>query len=273
MNEIVLNNGITIPQLGLGVFRVKDGEEAYNAVRYALDAGYRHIDTAAAYKNEESVGRAIRDSGIAREDIFVTTKLWTDDVRAGRAKEAYKESLQKLGMNYVDLYLIHWPAVGYEKAWKDLEDMYLEGQMRAIGVSNFHAHHLADILPTARVIPAMDQVESSPSFTNSELLAHIRSLNIQPEAWSPFGGSLDKNVLKDENLLQLAAKYGKSTAQVVLRWHIQQGNVVIPKSIHKERIEENLQVFDFSLSDEDVALISSFNKDIRAGSNPDTFNF
>ena len=269
----ILNNGVEMPIFGLGVYKSADGEETYNAVRWALDAGYRHIDTAAMYGNEASVGRAIRDSGIAREDIFVTTKLWNTEIREHNEENALKASLEKLGMDYVDLYLIHWPVreeQGYIRAWKKLEQFNKQGLCRAIGVSNYNIHHLEDVLKVADIVPALDQVECHPYLAQKDLAAYCEKNNIALGPWSPLGRG---RLLDDPVLVALAEKYGKTTAQVVLRWDIQRGFVNIPKSVHKERIESNAQVFDFALTDEDMQLIYSLDKDLHFGSNPETFTF
>lgn len=274
MTELKLNNGVSIPQLGFGVFRAADGAETENAVRWALEAGCRHIDTARIYGNEASVGRAVRASGVKREEIFLTTKLWTKDVRAGRTREAFEESLTALGTDYVDLYLIHWPAEGFAEAWAEMEKLYAEGRVRAIGVSNFHQHHLEELARTAKVKPAVDQIESHPYLSNQPLIDFCRGQGMDVEVWSPLGGSLGKaNILKDETILALAQKYGKSPAQVTIRWHLQRGVIVMPKSTHRERIAANLDVFDFALSEEDMAAVSALDRGLRTGSDPDNFTF
>lgn len=272
MNTITLNNNTIIPQLGLGVYQTKDGQETVESVKWALEAGYRHIDTAKIYGNEKSVGQAILESNVAREDIFITTKLWNEDIRQGRAKEAFQESLNALGVDYVDLYLIHWPADGYEKAWSDMEDLYREGKIKAIGVSNFQKHHLEHLMETATVKPVVNQIESHPYFNNQELIDYCHLENIYVEVWSPLGGT-GGNVLEDETLFVLAEKYKKSPAQIVIRWDIQRGVIVIPKSVHKDRIEANLDVFDFELTKEDMDCIAKLNRNIRVGADPDDFDF
>lgn len=274
MTELKLNNGVAIPQLGFGVFRAADGAETENAVRWALEAGYRHIDTAKIYGNEASVGRAMRASGLKREEIFLTTKLWTTDVREGRTRAAFEESLDQLGTDYVDLYLIHWPAEGFAQAWAEMEKLYGEGKIRAIGVSNFHQHHLEELAKTATVKPAVNQIESHPYLTNQPLIDYCRGQGIDVEVWSPLGGSLGKaDILHDATILALAQKYGKSAAQIALRWHLQRGVIVMPKSVHRERIAANLDIFDFALSEEDMAAVSALNRDLRVGSHPDHFTF
>ena len=271
--RIQLNNGVQMPVLGLGVFLSKDGEETYNAVRWALEAGYRHIDTAAVYGNEESVGRAIRDSGIPREELFVTTKLWNTRIRAHEEEQAFAESLRKLQMDYVDLYLIHWPvreAQGYVRAWSKMEAFNKQGRARAIGVSNYHVHHLQDLLAVADVPPALNQVECHPELTQVELSDFCREKGIAFEPWSPLGRG---KLLENETLKDIAKAHGKTTAQVILRWGLQRGFVNIPKSVHKERIEQNAQLFDFALSQGEMERIFALNKNERVGSDPETFNF
>lgn len=268
-----LNDGREMPLFGLGVFRSKDGEETYNAVRYALDAGYRHIDTAAVYGNEASVGRAIHDSGIPREEIWITTKLWNDEIRAHNEEAALQASLKRLGTDYVDLYLIHWPVreeQGYLRAWKKMEDFRRRGLARSIGVSNYHIHHLEDVLREAEVVPAVDQVECHPELTQVELADFCAGKGIVFEPWSPLGAG---KLLEDPELLSIAASYGKTVAQVILRWGLQRGFICIPKSVHRERIESNAQVFDFELSAADMDRIFALNKNARVGSDPETFPF
>ena len=272
MNYIELNNGVKIPQLGLGVFRSPAGQDTRNAVKWALDSGYRHIDTAKIYENEADVGIAIEESGVKREDIFLTTKLWNDDIRAGRAEEAFYESLERLRTDYVDLYLIHWPADGFEQAWITMEKLYNEGRIKAIGLSNFHESHLEKIKKTATVKPVVNQIESHPYFNNQNLINLCLKQGIQVEVWSPLGGT-GGNVLQDKTINELAVKYGKSAAQIVIRWDIQRNVIVIPKSVHKERITANLDVFDFELSKEDMQTIDNLDRNLRVGADPDNFDF
>ena len=273
MQQITLNNGITIPQFGLGVFRTPDGEATKNSVKWALESGYRHLDTAMIYENEESVGEAMHESGIPREEIFLTTKLWNEDIRQGRAKEAFEESLKRLQTDYVDLYLIHWPAVGYEKAWAELEELYDAGRIRAIGVSNFQIHHLDTLKKTAKITPAVNQIESHPYFTNQELIEECRRRGIAVEVWSPLGGTGGNSVLQDPLLATLAQKYQKTPAQIILRWDIQRGVIVFPKSVHRERILANQEIVDFEITAEDMKKIDALNKNERVGADPDTFDF
>lgn len=272
MNYVQLNNGVNIPQLGLGVFRTEEGDQTRNAVRWALEAGYRHIDAAKIYGNEKSVGDGMRESGVARSEIFLTTKLWNEDIRQGRTKAAFEESLAALQTDYIDLYLIHWPADGYQRAWTEMEEIYAAGKIRAIGVSNFHKHHLERLEKSAKVLPAVNQIESHPYFSNQELIDLCQEKGMSVEVWSPLGGT-GGNLMEDPALRALAEKYGKTPAQIILRWDIQRNVIVIPKSTHQERIVSNQQIFDFALSEEDMALISGLNRGQRVGSNPDNFNF
>ena len=270
--SITLNNGTVIPQVGLGVFRVPDGETTVNAVTAALEAGYRHIDTARVYGNEASVGEGLRRSGVPREEVFITTKLWNDDIRAHRAKDAFNESLERLGVDYVDLYLIHWPVDGWQQAWSDLQDIYASGRAKAIGVSNLHQHHLNDLLAMGGVKPAVDQIESSPQFTNQELVDFVHGHHIDVEAWSPLGGT-GGDLLASPLLARIGEKYAKSAAQVAIRWHIQRGVIVLPKSVHADRIRQNIDVFDFELTADDMAAINTLSTGHRNSADPDNFDF
>lgn len=268
-----LNNGLNMPVLGLGVFRSKDGEETYNAVRWALEAGYRHIDTAAVYGNEASVGRAIADSGIPRDQLWITTKLWNTEIRNRNEEAAFAESLKKLGTDYVDLYLVHWPVReddGYLRVWAKMEQFYKEGRARSIGVSNYHVHHIESLLKIANVVPAVDQVECHPELTQVELADYCASKGIAFEPWSPLGAG---KLLSHPVLTEIAAAHGKTTAQVILRWGLQRGFICIPKSVHKERIQSNAQFFDFELSDDEMQRIFALNTNTRVGSDPETFTF
>lgn len=270
-STITLNNQVEIPQLGLGVFKSPPGEETYNAVRWALEAGYRHIDTAKIYGNEASVGKAIRDSGVVREDIFITTKLWNQDMREDRQEEAFHESLRFLGLEYVDLYLIHWPvAEKFVESWRLMEEFYKDGLTRAIGVSNFNPHHLDTLLETAQIVPALNQIELHPFLLQQDVTQYFRDRGIAIEAWSPLGRGrlLDSPVIKE-----IAARYDKTTAQVILRWHLQHGNIVIPKSIHKDRIISNADLYAFALTPEDMSAIDAMNQNLRFGSDPETFTY
>lgn len=264
MEWIQLENGVKMPKLGLGVWR--SGDRTEQSVLWALEAGYRHIDTAAMYGNEDAVGRAIKKSGISREDIFVTTKLWTDDVRRGRAREALMESLAWLGMDYVDLYLIHWPAEGYQKAWEDMTDLYHEGWCRAIGVANFEADHLDALQGVSDMKPLVDQFESHPGFANQAVLDAVLARHIVPVAYSPLGKG--KDLAGNAVLAALARKYGKTPAQIVLRWELQQGLVVIPKSSNRERIRENTGIFDFKLRRKDMEAMNAMDTGTRLSADP-----
>jgi diketogulonate reductase-like aldo/keto reductase len=255
MDYVTLNNGIKMPMEGFGVFQIEDAKVCEQAVSDALDAGYRLIDTAAAYFNEEAVGSAIRKSGISREELFITTKLWIQDAGYEKAKKAFQLSLDKLGLDYLDLYLIHQPFNDYYGAWRAMEELYEEGKIRAIGVSNFYPDRLADLCVNAKIIPAVNQVEIHPFFQQDEALKIMKEFGVQPQAWGPLAEG-KHGIFTNEILTSIASKYGKTVAQVVLRWNVQRGVVVIPKSTRKERIEENLNIWDFALSDEDMANIA-----------------
>ena len=272
MQTIQLRQGVEIPQLGLGVFQTQDGQQTKDAVLWAIEAGYRHIDTAKAYGNERSVGDALRMSGIPREEIFLTTKLWNDDIRAGRTEAAFAESLEALQTDYVDLYLIHWPVAGFEQAWAAMEKLHQQGKIRAIGVSNFHKSHLEKLEETARIQPYVNQIESHPYLNNQGLIDYCRARGIAVEVWSPLGGT-NGTLLADETIGSLAKKYGRTPAQIVLRWGIQRDVVVIPKYVHKERIASNLDVFDFALTDADMEQLGCLDRGQRVGPDPDNFDF
>lgn len=274
-DTVTLNNGVQMPWLGLGVWKAQEGEEVERAVRAAIRHGYRSIDTAAVYNNEEGVGRAVQqaleENGLTREQLFITTKVWNADQGYETTLSAFETSLGKLGLEYVDLYLIHWPVKGkYKDTWRALEQLYKDGRVRAIGVSNFHIHHLEDLLADAGVVPAVNQVEFHPLLSQKELLQFCNDKGIRLEAWSPLGQG---NLVNDETLTAIGAKYDKSAAQVMLRWDLQCGVVTIPKSVTEERIIANSQIFDFELSEEDVRTIDSMNKNQRFGADPDNFNF
>ncbi|WP_027364813.1 aldo/keto reductase [Desulfotruncus alcoholivorax] len=255
MDYVTLNNGIRIPMEGFGVFQIEDAKVCEQAVSDALDAGYRLIDTASAYFNEEAVGAAIRKSGIPREELFITTKLWIQDAGYEKAKKAFQTSLDKLGLEYLDLYLIHQPFNDYYGSWRAMEELYEEGKIRAIGVSNFYPDRLADLCVNARIIPAVNQVEIHPFFQQDEALKIMKEFGVQPQAWGPLAEG-KHGIFTNEILTSIASKYDKTVAQVVLRWNVQRGVVIIPKSKRKERIEENLNIWDFALSDEDMTNIA-----------------
>ena len=255
MQTVCLNNGVQMPVEGFGVFQVPDAAQCEQAVSDALEAGYRLIDTAAAYMNEEAVGNAIRTSDIPRKDLFITTKLWVQDADYESAKKAFETSLNKLGLEYLDLYLIHQPFHDYYGAWRAMEELYKEGRIRAIGVSNFYPDRLVDLCVNAEIIPAVNQVECHPFFQQKDALKVMKEYGVQLEAWGPFAEGKN-NFFKNPILAEIAAKYGKSVAQVALRWNVQRGVVVIPKSVHKERIQENFNIWDFELSDKDMETIS-----------------
>lgn len=255
MQTVCLNNGVQMPLEGFGVFQVPDAAQCEQAVSDALEAGYRLIDTAAAYMNEEAVGNAIRTSDIPRKDLFITTKLWVQDADYESAKKAFETSLNKLGLEYLDLYLIHQPFHDYYGAWRAMEELYKEGRIRAIGLSNFYPDRLVDLCVNAEIIPAVNQVECHPFFQQKDALKVMKEYGVQPEAWGPFAEGKN-NFFQNPILAEIAAKYGKSVAQVALRWNVQRGVVVIPKSVHKERIQENFNIWDFELSDKDMETIS-----------------
>ncbi|KAB8161160.1 aldo/keto reductase [Streptomyces sp. 3MP-14] len=268
--DVTLNNGVTMPQLGFGVFQVPDDETA-QAVGTALEAGYRSIDTAAAYGNERGVGQALAASGIPRDQLFVTTKLWNDDQGHDRALAAFDASLERLGLDRLDLYLIHWPAPEqdrYVDTWRALERLYADGRIRAIGVSNFHVTHLQRLMDETGIVPAVNQVELHPGLPQVELRAFHREHGIATEAWSPLAKG---GLLRDASLGRVAERHHVTPAQAVLRWHLQLGNIVIPKSVTPERIRQNLDVLDFTLDEDDMATIAALESDLRTGPHPDTF--
>ena len=262
MLYITLNNDVVIPQLGLGVFQTKPGEETVNAVKWALEAGYRHIDTAKMYQNEASVTEGIRAAGLKREDVFITSKILPADIIAGKTAEGFDETLGQLGSDYVDLMLLHFPMLDEMNiaAWKTMEEYYKTGKARAIGVSNYNARQLSVILDVAEVAPAVNQFHIDPINNMQELLDFCMSKGIYTEASSPFGGTgRTKDILEHPTIVALAEKLGKTPAQVVIRWNMQRGTIMIPKSVHKERIASNFDVFDFELNEENMAVMESVN--------------
>lgn len=269
--KLTLNNGQQIPQLGLGVYKVNQ-DIAVQLVGTAIDLGYRRIDTAALYDNEQEVGAAIRKSSVPREEIYVTTKIWNNRQGYHESKEAIEESLDRLNIGYVDMMLIHWPAPKQNKfveTWRAFEEVLEGGKVRGIGVANFNIHHLEQLLEAANVVPALNQVELNPTFQQPELRAFNAKHGIATEAWAPLGRA---KILDHPVLVEIASAHGKSAAQVVIRWHLQIGNLVIPKSSNPDRLAENLDVFDFSLSESDMQLIASMETGLRASNNPDDFD-
>jgi 2,5-diketo-D-gluconate reductase A len=272
--SLTLNNGDVIPQLGVGVFKVDD-EVCEQVVLDALEVGYRHIDTAMIYRNEGAVGRAIAKSGIPRDELFVTTKLWNSDQGSETAAQALQTSLDLLGLDQVDLYLIHWPAPlrdQFVETWLVLEDLHRAGLTKAIGVSNFQKEHLERVLEAGSIVPAINQVELHPAFQQRELRAFQEPLGILTEAWGPLGQA-KYELAELPGLADIATAHGKSIAQVVLRWHLQEGIIIFPKSSQKARLKENLDVFDFELSSDDMAAIKAMDADRRVGTHPDDGNW
>lgn len=255
MEYVMLNNGIKMPLEGFGVFQVPDLSQCEKAVSEAIESGYRLIDTAAAYMNEEAVGKAIKNCGVRRGDLFITTKLWVQDASYDGAKKAFETSLEKLGLEYLDLYLLHQPMGDYFGAYRAMEELYKEGLIRAIGVCNFYPHILTDFCETVEVIPAVNQVELHPFFQQPDGLSLMKEYGIVPEAWGPFAEG-KHGIFTNPVLSSIGDKYGKTAAQVALRWNVQRGVVVIPKSVHKSRMEQNIDIWDFTLSEEDMAEIS-----------------
>jgi diketogulonate reductase-like aldo/keto reductase len=270
--DVKLNNNVAIPQLGLGVYKAHEGREVQETVRVALEAGYRSIDTAALYGNEHGVGLALADSTVPRDEVFLTTKVWNADQGYDSTLKAFEVSMHRLGVDYIDLYLVHWPvARHFKKTWKALEYLYDQKAVRAIGVSNFQPHHLDELLGGLNVVPAVNQIELHPRLTQVELREYCASKGIAVESWSPLmhGGE----VLRDPVILGLAEKHSKTPAQVILRWHIQHDLIAIPKTVTPERIRENIQIFDFELSTEDMLVIDGLNQNKRIGPDPDNFDF
>lgn len=260
MEFTTLNNGIKMPMEGFGVFQVPDAAVCEHAVLDAIASGYRLIDTAAAYMNEEAVGAAIKKCSVPREELFITTKLWVQDANYESAKKAVQTSLNKLGLDYIDLYLIHQPMGDYYGAYRAMEELYQQGVLRAIGVCNFYPHVLVDFCETVKVIPAVNQIELHPFFQQENALAVMKEYGIQPEAWGPFAEG-NHGIFTHPVLTKIGEKYGKTAAQVALRWNVQRGVVVIPKSVHKDRMKQNSNIWDFTLSEEDMKEISKLNID------------
>ncbi|WP_420833034.1 aldo/keto reductase [Shimazuella soli] len=271
----ILNNGVKMPWLGLGVFQVEEGPELVHAVKTAIAHGYRSIDTAAIYANEDGVGQGIKEgleaANISREDLFVTSKVWNADLGYEETLAAFETSLKKLSLDYLDLYLIHWPVEGkYQEAWRAMEKLYHQRKIRAIGVSNFQVHHLENLMEKAEVKPVINQVEFHPRLTQKELRAYCKEHDIQVEAWSPL---MQGQLLNNETIQEIGKKYNKSAAQVIIRWDLQNKVVTIPKSTKEQRIVENASVFDFELTEDEMERISGLNQDLRVGPDPDNFDF
>lgn len=266
-----LHNGVQMPYFGLGVYLSKDGREVIDAIKWAVECGYRHIDTASIYKNEEGVGEGIKQCGASREDLFVVSKVWNSDQGYDTTLRAFDASLKRLDMEYLDLYLIHWPVSGkYKDTWRALEKLYADGRIRAIGVSNFLQHHLEDLIDGAAVVPMVNQMEFHPFLVQQDLIDYCNNKGIQYEAWSPM---MQGKIFEMDEFKQLAKKYGKSIAQIVLRWDLQKGVVTIPKSSKRERIVANADIFDFQLTTEDVQLLDNMHRGQRFGPDPDNFDF
>ncbi|MGE8006473.1 aldo/keto reductase [Lysinibacillus sp. NPDC093216] len=276
MGNVTLNNGLEMPLIGYGVFRVPEGDDLAEAVKTAIAKGYRSIDTAQVYRNEESVGRGIRaaiDEGlVTREELFVTSKVWNDGLSYEETLAAYDSSLEKLGLDYLDLYLVHWPGIdtNYVDVYKALEKIYQDGRVRSIGVSNFHVQHLENLLKETSVVPVINQIEFHPHLTQKEVRAYCKEKGIQVEAWSPL---MNGSLLEESLIQQLASKYGKTPAQIVLRYDVQHGVVTIPKTMTPARMTENLTVFDFALAEEEMTQLDALNDGLRCGPDPEKFNF
>jgi diketogulonate reductase-like aldo/keto reductase len=268
---VALRNGVHMPYFGLGVFQVNDGEEVKQAVKHSLVVGYRHIDTAALYGNEKGVGQAIAESGIPRKEIFVTTKVWNSDQGYDSTLKAFDKSMKLLGFDYLDLYLVHWPVKGkYIETWRALERLYKERRVRAIGVSNFLQHHIETLLPHCTEVPMVNQMEFHPYLLQQKLIDFCHERNIRYEAWSPL---MQGKIFSIQELRSMAVRYKKDVAQLVLRWNLQKGVVTIPKSVHKERIISNTNIFDFEISPEDMKRIDQLDRHERVGADPDNFDF
>ncbi|MFH6603016.1 aldo/keto reductase [Maribacter algicola] len=266
-----LHNGVKMPYLGLGTYQSDNDQEVVDAIKYALQIGYRHVDTASVYGNEEGVGRGLKESGLPREDVFVVSKVWNSDQGYESTLRAFEASIDRLGLDYLDLYLVHWPVtIKYKDTWRAMEKLYREKRIRAIGVSNFMKHHLEDLLETAEIVPMVNQMEFHPYVVQQDLLDFCFEKGIQYEAWSPFmQGKLFKLDICDD----LARKYGKSPAQIILRWNLQKGVVTIPKSVKTDRIKANADIFDFELTNAEIAYLDSFDRNERIGPDPDNFDF
>lgn len=268
--NVTLHNGIKIPVIGFGTYKIQEGKEVIQSVKDALEIGYRHIDTASFYNNEKGVGEAIRESGIPREKIFITTKIWNSDQGYASTFKAFERSLKNMKLDYLDLYLIHWPKALSKDTWRAMEKLYQDGLIKAIGVSNFHIPHLQELINNCEIKPMVNQVEFHPYLVQPKLLDFCQKERIKYEAWSPLmQGSIGEISL----IKELAEKYGKSPAQIVLRWDIQKDVITIPKSTNYNRIKENFEIFDFEMSQDDILKIDALNKNERIGPDPDNFDF
>ncbi|GAM16515.1 aldo/keto reductase [Mesobacillus selenatarsenatis] len=270
-DTIELHNGVKMPAFGLGVYKVEEGEQLEKTIHTALDLGYRLIDTASFYQNEEGVGQAIRNSGIPREELFITTKVWNSEQGYENTLKAFDDSMERLGLDYLDLYLVHWPVKGkYLETWRALEELYREGRVKAIGVSNFKIHHLKDLLSHAAEKPVINQVELHPLLSQVELREFCQQNEIKVEAWSPLSRG---RFLEEPVLGKIAAQHGKTPAQVILRWHLENQIIPIPKSVTPARLKENTEIFDFQLNQKELEEINGLNKDQRFGADPDHIDF
>ncbi|MEQ6051824.1 aldo/keto reductase [Lysinibacillus capsici] len=276
MGNVVLNNGLKMPMVGYGVFRVPEGDDLAEAVKTAIAKGYRSIDTAQIYRNEESVGRGIRaaieEGLVTREELFITSKVWNDGLSYEETLAAYDSSLEKIGLDYLDLYLVHWPGIdqNYIEVYKALEKIYQDGRVRSIGVSNFHVHHLESLLKETTVVPVINQIEFHPHLIQEEVRAYCKDKGIQVEAWSPL---MNGSLLEEALIQELASKYGKTPAQIVLRYDVQHDVVTIPKTMTPARMTENLAVFDFTLTEQEMTQLDAMNDGLRCGPDPEKFNF
>lgn len=268
--DFTLSNGNLIPAIGLGTFRIEDNKIAAKTVSTAIAAGYRHIDTAAIYGNEEGVGRGLKDSSLARKEIFLTTKIWNEDLRSGKIKQGFEKSLEKLGTDYVDLLLVHWPTGVYTEYWAAFEELHRAGLAKNIGVSNFSMRMLDELLPVCDIKPAVNQIELHPYMTQKPLLKYCDKKEIAVTAWSGF---MVGELLSNSSILKMAEKYEKTAAQIILRWNYQNSVINIPKSVHENRMKENINIFDFSIDFDDLKSIDSLNQNLRKGPNPEDFDF
>ena len=269
MISLKLSNGVEIPQIGFGTFKIPD-DVSVEAVKTAIEAGYRHIDTAAIYRNENGVGKGIKESGIPRNEIFLTSKLWNDEQGYDTTLKAFDDTLKRLGTDYLDLFLIHWPKDKNEESWKALEKLYKDGRVKSIGVSNFKEHHLDDLLKEAEIVPMINQVELHPQFPQEEIRKYCKEKGIVVEAWASL---MQGQIFDKEKVKRIAEKHGKTISQIGIRWAVQIGVVTIPKSTHTQRIKDNLNVFDFELDNEDMIKMAELNTGVRIGKDPDKIDF